>query len=667
MFGVPMFGERGGGHHHENQPSPGFMGNFRPNMALDETLNTIKKTWDAASRVLAESCKLPSLAFKYQFTPGLLNISDIENLARIDPSVHVSLGDLGKRSELTVDAEESLSEILSKWERELFKLSSKGEKTSQEKHQLALDVTKRYIHSLPEVHFRRIRAPMPADSDDDDSYIPPNPYAELTQYLNIKMDFFEDHNQYDVEFMERAVLDHYAVLWQLDSASYSGAVLSGGQTEGMIYGVCDARDYLSGKVKRSIFDGDEVNVRIIAGQWEQAGNSDISPDLGSYYTRASSHTSFAKAGALAGIQAGNSDIGYRPPVASYVGAPGSQHYSWVKACTVAGIEAGNSDIGDRPPVASYVGAPGSHHYSWVKACTVAGIEAGNSNIEYRPPVACYVGAPGSHHYSWVKACTVAGIQTFQEVAVEENLPVPEGFDSWPNVVPCNEDGSMNVEILANLIGELVKVGHPILICMGNGSSAERACDDVQAAADLLLPIFKEHGLLNRTLTYTDLDGQVKTVKRNGFWFHVDLGVSDMHQEEFDFSLRGKKVFEECDFSDIQVINSIAMNEYEKRAGAVSTGIYLTRTKYQVVQTQNIATTLPKKLRGVNDLVEKGKLGPNLPHGSRDGDAPELVRYYITEHDTLDQIRIESLVKDLSESDRYNVFVGFDPKGHRDLE
>ncbi|KAL2628866.1 hypothetical protein R1flu_013552 [Riccia fluitans] len=73
MFGVPMFGERGGGHHHQNQPSPGFMGNFRSSMALDETLNTIKKTWDAASRVLAESCKLPSLAFKYQFTPGLLN------------------------------------------------------------------------------------------------------------------------------------------------------------------------------------------------------------------------------------------------------------------------------------------------------------------------------------------------------------------------------------------------------------------------------------------------------------------------------------------------------------------------------------------------------------------------------------------------------------------
>ncbi|KAL2628881.1 hypothetical protein R1flu_013567 [Riccia fluitans] len=228
MFGVPTFGEKGGGHHHQNRPSPGLMGNFRPSTVLDEMLNTIKKTWDAASRVLAESCKLPSLAFKYKFTPGLLNISDIENLARINPNMHVLLGDLGKESGL--DAEESLSEILSKCERELFKLSSKGEEVSQEKHQLALDVVKRYIHSLPEGHFVKLKRPanLPPGSDDEDSYVPPNPYAELARYLNINEDFFEHHFPYDIEFMERSVLDHYAGLWQLDSASYSGAVLSGG-------------------------------------------------------------------------------------------------------------------------------------------------------------------------------------------------------------------------------------------------------------------------------------------------------------------------------------------------------------------------------------------------------------------------------------------------------
>ncbi|KAL2628879.1 hypothetical protein R1flu_013565 [Riccia fluitans] len=88
---------------------------------------------------------------------------------------------------------------------------------------------------------------------------------------------------------------------------------------------------------------------------------------------------------------------------------------------------------------------------------------------------------------------------------------------------------MDVEILAVLIGKLVKAGHPVLICMGNGSSAKRACDDLQAAADLLLPIFQEHVLLDRTLTYTDLDGLVKTIKHNGFWFHLDVGVSDMDQ------------------------------------------------------------------------------------------------------------------------------------------
>ncbi|KAL2628880.1 hypothetical protein R1flu_013566 [Riccia fluitans] len=352
MFGVPTFGEKGGSHHHQNRSSPGFMGNFRPSTALDETLNMIKKTWDAASRVLAESCKLPSLASKYQFTPGLLNISDIENLARINPSMHVSLRDLGKKSGL--DAEESLSEILSKCERELFKLNSKGKKASQEKHQLALDVVKCYIHSLSEGHFVKLRHPanLSPDSDGEDSYVPPNSYTELAQYLNIDEDFFEHHFLYDVEFMERSVLDHYAGLWQLDSASYLGAVLSRGRIEGMVvYGVCDARDYLSGKVRRSIFDDDKVNVCVITGQWEQLGHGADYPGAyvpGTYYTGASSHTSFAKAGALAGMEVGDSDIGSRPPPPEPVGrsmspAPvvfnstGGSHYSFAKAAALAGI------------------------------------------------------------------------------------------------------------------------------------------------------------------------------------------------------------------------------------------------------------------------------------------------------------------------------------------
>ncbi|KAL2628882.1 hypothetical protein R1flu_013568 [Riccia fluitans] len=295
----------------------------------------------------------------------------------------------------------------------------------------------------------------------------------------------------------------------------------------MVYGVCDARDYLSGKVRRSIFDDDEVNVRVITGQWEE-------PGLGAFHT--DSHYSLPKAGALAGI-------GSQPP----------------------------ESVGRSMSPA---------------------------------PVAFY---STDSHYSLAKAGALAGIQMFHEVAVDENLPVPEGFDSWPKGVPCNEDGSMDVKSLAVLVGGLAKAGHPVLICMGNGSSAKRACDDVQAAADLLLPIFQEYGFLDRTLTYTDLDGLVKTVKRNGFWFHLDVGVSDMDQihrkgefQEFSFPICGR-MSKEVNLGAIDV-NSIAMNEYEKRVRAVSTGIYLTRAEYQVAPPDAIHSISPRDKKFASTLV-----------------------------------------------------------------
>jgi hypothetical protein len=83
----------------------------------------------------------------------------------------------------------------------------------------------------------------------------------LKQYLDYHVNNIGDPFQggnftLNSKWMERAVLDYYASLWNArwphnpkkDEDSYWGYVLSMGSTEGNLYGLWNARDYLEGKV-----------------------------------------------------------------------------------------------------------------------------------------------------------------------------------------------------------------------------------------------------------------------------------------------------------------------------------------------------------------------------------------------------------------------------------
>jgi histidine decarboxylase len=82
---------------------------------------------------------------------------------------------------------------------------------------------------------------------------------DLKQYLNYHInnvgDPFQSGNfTINSKFMERAVLDYYASLWNArwphdpnDPESYWGYVLTMGCTEGNLYGLWNGRDYLAGK------------------------------------------------------------------------------------------------------------------------------------------------------------------------------------------------------------------------------------------------------------------------------------------------------------------------------------------------------------------------------------------------------------------------------------
>ncbi|KAF2990378.1 pyridoxal-dependent decarboxylase [Methylocystis sp. MJC1] len=79
----------------------------------------------------------------------------------------------------------------------------------------------------------------------------------LDMHANNIGDPFENSNMaLNTKAMERAVLDYFAALWRMPQASasdagalppYWGYVLSMGSTEGNLFGLCAARDYLAGR------------------------------------------------------------------------------------------------------------------------------------------------------------------------------------------------------------------------------------------------------------------------------------------------------------------------------------------------------------------------------------------------------------------------------------
>ena len=89
-------------------------------------------------------------------------------------------------------------------------------------------------------------------------------YGHLKEYLNIHLNnagdpFTESNGQTSTRWIERNVLDYFASLWHAkwphnwaDPDTYWGYVLTMGSTEGNMYALWNARDYLQGKATHAV-------------------------------------------------------------------------------------------------------------------------------------------------------------------------------------------------------------------------------------------------------------------------------------------------------------------------------------------------------------------------------------------------------------------------------
>ncbi|NVI87875.1 histidine decarboxylase [Actinomadura sp. BRA 177] len=238
------------------------------------------------------------------------------------------------------------------------------------------------------------------------------------------------------------------------------------------------------------------------------------------------------------------------------------------------------------------------------------------------------------HYSFAKAVRVLDLPTFSEMGrakYPDDCPLGGPWpDEVPSALPANGKpdeqypsfgpGSIDVDKLEKLVGFFAAKGHPIIVSLNFGSTFKGAYDDVRGVCDRLLPVFAEHGLLERHVKYGEDDHDV----RRGFWIHVDgaLGAAfipflakaahdpryeyepDVPVPEFDFgltsSLPGKK--------PVDMVSSLVFSGHKWMGTPWPCGAFMTKIKYQMQPPDNpeyigsLDTTFAGSRNGLSPIV-----------------------------------------------------------------
>jgi|SRR5579884_3600755 len=298
---------------------------------------------------------------------------------------------------------------------------------------------------------------------------------------NIGDPFQTGHCTINTKWMERAVLDYYARLWNAkwphnpnDPESYWGYVLTMGSTEGNLYGLWNGRDYLEGKCLLYESMPDASPPRLMCQQ----------------------------------------------------------------------------------PIAP------------------------KDNPNAFTPVVLY---SEDTHYSIIKAIRVLGMRTFYEVGTSQypgQCPL-KGDKSWPTEVPSTDGdggpGTIDLDALARLVDFFAGKGHPILVNFNYGTTFKGAYDDVERAGDVLLPILRRHGLVDRVIAR---QGE-RTIKRDGFWFHVDGALGASYMPFLEMAHKAGKIKQSGPKFDFRLpyVHSITMSGHKWLGAPRPCGVYMSKTKY----------------------------------------------------------------------------------------
>lgn len=318
------------------------------------------------------------------------------------------------------------------------------------------------------------------------------------QLNNLGDPFCEGNFTLNSKWLERAALDYYASLWNArwphdrqDPESYWGYVLSMGSTEGNLYGLWNAREYLSGGALMEDPDAEEE----------------------------------------------------------------ARH-------------------------ASLDGVPRKVQQRLVVARAVP-LEDPNMFT----PVIFF---SEDTHYSVHKAVRALRIKTFSELGNQvfphEN-PLQPGRP-WPKEVPSTGGdggpGSIDIEALAVLVEFFAARRYPILVFFNYGTTFKGAYDNVEAAGEALMPIFRRYGLIEREIV-PEPSFKAPPETRSGYWFHVDGALGAAYMPFIEMAYNAGRIRHRGPNFDFRLpfVNSIVMSGHKWIGAPWPCGVYMTKTRFQM--------------------------------------------------------------------------------------
>eukprot|EP00026_Physarum_polycephalum_P007279 Phypoly_transcript_07337.p1 GENE.Phypoly_transcript_07337~~Phypoly_transcript_07337.p1 ORF type:complete len:515 (+),score=55.59 Phypoly_transcript_07337:35-1579(+) len=201
---------------------------------------------------------------------------------------------------------------------------------------------------------------------------------------------------------------------------------------------------------------------------------------------------------------------------------------------------------------------------------------GKYTSESKVPIAFFSEAT---HYSIVKVCRMLCIPLFSELGQQLYKDSNPLGGEWPDAIPCDEHGAVDVEKLVKLVEFFAQKGHPPIIVMNYGTTFTGNYDDVEAVGQLLLPVLRKHGMEQRELKF-----QHGTQIRTGYWIHIDAALGGtygnfirMAQQKGDYN---GVVPPKFDFS-LPWVHSIGTSGHKWTGSPWPSGIFMTRVKYHL--------------------------------------------------------------------------------------
>jgi len=429
-------------------------------------------------------------------------------------------------------------------------------------------------------------------------------YKDLADFLDMQINnigdpYTEGNFRMSNKFQERAVLKFFSQLWgaelpsrlsQVTSAdapsevgdariqSYYdeawGYVLSMGCTEGNMYALRNARDYLKGKFPIPILTGKHVTML----ETNKSDSTKLRPHV--YFSRA------RRTGSYAGFE---KDF------------PHELYRGEAKSIT--------------PP-----------EMPTTTAAEAAAMPAASTEVDHsHEPVLLYSKAS---HYSIAKIRDMLELES--PFTISQKYPALFDYQELSEQIAMNEDQTMNLDALVKVAKLLTDRGFPIIICFNYGTTFTGAHDDVEEAYRRLL----QGGCLKLDEWAITSRDETKYFKRPNFWIHVDGALGAFYGPYFSrpelrrLAAKVLNVEEKSlprlprfDFG-LGHVMSIAMSGHKVMGAPFPTGIVMTKRKF-LLEFREVDYI------GTNDTTLSG---------SRSGLGVLIMWSYLAKHSFADHIR-----------------------------